>query len=369
MTKDGRPNFAVLGAGHGGQAMAAHLAMMGFRVALFNRTYHRIEPIIVRGGIELDGIIQGFGSPAIVTSNIGEAIADADVLMVAVPACAHEHIAELCAPHLRDGQVILLNPGRTGGALEFSRVIYERGVDADVTIGEAQTFIYASRSMGPAQSKIFRIKNSVPIAALPASRTPLLMEAVREAFPQFVPAVNVLKTSLDNMGAVFHPAITLMNVGWIEARMGEFEFYLEGVTPSVAKVLEGVDAERVAVARAIGVEDVVTSLEWLEIAYAATGDNLYEAMHNNEGYGGIKAPATMRNRYLFEDIPASLVPIASLGKMLGVPTPTLDSLIHLGCLIHGIDYWTTGRTVKHLGLEGLTVKEIQQLVMKGRGGL
>lgn len=348
--------------------MAAHLAMRGFRVALFNRTYHRIEPIIVRGGIELDGIIDGFGSPAIVTSTIEEALADADVIMVVVPACAHAHMAELCAPHLRDGQVILLNPGRTGGALEFSRVLSEYGLDADITLGEAQTFIYASRSMGPAQSRIFRIKNSVPVAALPASRTPLLMKAVREAFPQFVPAINVLKTSLDNMGAVFHPAITLMNVGWIEARMGEFEFYLEGVTPSVARVLESVDAERVAVARALGV-DAVTSLEWLEIAYAATGDNLYEAMHNNEGYGGIKAPATMRNRYLFEDIPASLVPIASLGKMLGVPTPTLDSLIHLGCLIHGIDYWIVGRTAKNLGLEGLTVKEIQHTVMEGRNGI
>ncbi|HHY47551.1 MAG TPA: NAD(P)-binding domain-containing protein [Firmicutes bacterium] len=365
MSYESRKRFAVLGAGHGGQAMACHLAIMGFDVALFNRGHHRIEPIKMRGGIELTGEVTGFGVPRVVTTDPAEAIEEADVVMVVVPASAHQWMAQTFAPHFKDGQVILLNPGRTGGAMEFRKVLRDARCKAQVIVGEAQTFIYASRSMGPAQSRIFRIKNTVPVAALPASDTPALLAAINEAYPQFVPAPSVLNTSLDNMGAVFHPTITLLNTGWIEARAGEFEFYFEGVTTSVAKVLEEVDAERVAVARALGVR-AVTALEWLEMAYAAVGETLYDAMHNNEGYEGIKAPPTIRNRYLFEDIPASLVPIASIGNMVGVPTPTISALVQIGCLVHQTDYWKEGRTVEKLGLAGMSIDEIREFVFHGR---
>lgn len=361
-----RPNrFTVLGAGHGGQAMACHLALMGFEVKLFNRSWHRIEPIKMRGGIELTGEVTGFGAPQVVTSNPEEAVDGADVVMVVVPASGHSWIAKTFAPYLNESQVVLLNPGRTGGAMEFVKVLREAGCKSMPVVGEAQTFIYASRNMGPAQSRIFRIKNTVPVAALPAADTQRLLEKVREAYPQFVPARSVLNTSLDNMGAVFHPTITLLNTGWIEARAGEFDFYFEGVTSSVAKVLEAVDHERVSVAAALGIK-AISALEWLEMAYAATGESLYEAMHNNEGYANIKAPPTIRNRYLFEDIPASLVPIASIGAQLNVPTPTISALVQIGCLVHGIDYWREGRTVEKLGIAGMSAGEIQEWVFHGR---
>ena len=46
-------NYTVIGAGHGGKAMAAHLALVGRRVTLYNRTYSHIEVIASRGGIDL----------------------------------------------------------------------------------------------------------------------------------------------------------------------------------------------------------------------------------------------------------------------------------------------------------------------------
>ena len=160
--------FAVIGAGHGGKAMAADLAIKGFKVRLFNRTHDHIETICARGGIELErppGTLQ-FADLELATSDIGDALADADCIMVVVPATAHRSIAEMCAPHLHDGQMIILNPGRTGGALEFTEVISQCGCTSEVVIAEAQTLIIASRSIGPAQAKIFRVKNAVPVAAL-----------------------------------------------------------------------------------------------------------------------------------------------------------------------------------------------------------
>ena len=37
--------YTVIGAGHGGKAMAAHLALMGFPVTLWNRSFEHIEVI------------------------------------------------------------------------------------------------------------------------------------------------------------------------------------------------------------------------------------------------------------------------------------------------------------------------------------
>jgi opine dehydrogenase len=360
--------FAVIGAGHGGKAMAAHLALMGFYVALYNRTFERIAVIKKRGGIELvendDNVPHGFGKLARVTSDMKEAIEGMDVIMVVLPSSAHADIAKIMSPHLVDGQIVLLHPGRTCGALEFSKILRDTECKVDVTIAEAETFIYASRSDGPAQSRIFRIKEAVPLAALPSSRTQHVLDSISEAYPQFIDGVDVLHTGLNNMGAIFHPALTLLNAGWIEATHGDYQFYIDGVTPSVARVLEVLDRERVTVASSLGIR-ARTSLEWLKLAYDTDGEDLHEAIHNQPGYYGIKAPPTLNHRYIFEDVPMSLVPIASLGKRYGVSVLGMESIIKLGSIIHRTDYWRRGRTVEKLGLEQWSVSELTRFVQEG----
>lgn len=356
-----KPIFCVLGAGHGGMAMAGHLALMGFEVRLYNRSPERLGPVKATGGVSLEGEVEGFGRIAAATSDPAEAVRGANVLMVVVPATGHRDIAEAIAPHLTDGQAVVLNPGRTFGALEVRQVLTARGVEADVLLAEAQTLIYASRATNPGQARIFRIKNSIPLAVIRAYRIPEVLKLIRPAYPQFVPGDNVFKTSFDNIGAVFHPAITVLNSGWIED-ISEFQFYVQGCTASVAQVLERLDAERVSVAAAIGIR-AMTAREWLYFAYEATGKNLFQAMHANPGYRGIMAPTTLSMRYLHEDVPMSLVPMASLGGMLGVATPTMRAVIELAGTINGIDYWQCGRTVERLGIAGMSVKDLRLLAI------
>jgi opine dehydrogenase len=356
--------FTVIGAGHGGKAMAAHLALMGFPVVLFNRTAERVAAIRLRRGIDLDGengSPTGFGVLAGVTSDYAAALAEAEVV---TPSSAHREVAKACGPHFKSGQIVVLNPGRTCGAIEFVKVLKDNGCEADVTVAETGTFIYAARSDGPAQARIFRVKEAVPLAALPASRTACVLDALRPAYPQFIDGGNVLKTSLDNMGAIFHPALTLLNAGWIEATHGKFQFYIDGVTPSVARVLEALDRERVTVAAALGIR-AQTALEWLQMAYDATGSDLNEAIHNQPGYYGITAPTTLNHRYIFEDIPMSLVPIAALGQCFGVSVHAIDAIVRLACIVHGTDYFRRGRTLDKLGIQGLSVGELTEYVERG----
>jgi opine dehydrogenase len=360
-------NYTVIGAGHGGRAMAAHLALMGFKVTLFNRTFDHIAALKARGGIDLEsaeGGPHGFAKLALVTSDLSEALQDTQMVMVVVPSSAHADVAKSAAPYLRDGQIVVLHPGRTCGALEFSKVLRDQGCTADVTLAEAETFIYASRSDGPAQARIFRIKEAVPLAALPAIRTKAVLEAIQSAYPQFIDGGNVLNTGMNNMGAIFHPALTLLNAGWIEATHGDYQFYIDGVTPSVARVLEVLDRERVTVASSLGLR-ARTGLEWLQMAYNTIGEDLHEAIHNQPGYYGIKAPSTLNHRYIFEDVPMSLVPIASLGERFGVSVRGMDAIIRLACIIHRTDYWRRGRTVDKLGIGDLSVSELTRYVNEG----
>jgi len=359
--------ITVAGAGHGGKAMAAELAARGFPVTLYNRTYAHIETIALRGGIELitEDNREVFGPLQRVTSDLAEATAEADLIMVVIPASGHRPLGLAIAPYLRDGQVVLLNPGRTGGALEFAAAIREGGCRTASIICEAETFIFASRSMGPSEARIFRTKFSIPVAAFPATQTEKALSVIRQAYPQFIPARNVLYTSLNNMGAIFHPALTLLNAGWIETTLGDFEFYMEGVTPGTAKVLEALDRERVTVAMALGIR-AQTAMEWLYRAYAAEGDTLYQAMHANPGYSGIKAPNRLDHRYIFEDVPCSLVPIAELGRHYGVATPTINAMVHLANIVHSTDYWARGRTIKTLGIQGMSIQELHHYVETGQ---
>jgi opine dehydrogenase len=243
-------------------------------------------------------------------------------------------------------------------------VLRDEGCTADITIAEAETFIYASRSDGPAQARIFRIKEAVPLAALPAMRNERVLDAIHPIYPQFIDGVNVLNTGVNNMGAIFHPALTLLNAGWIEATHGDYQFYIDGVTPSVARVLEALDRERVTVASSLGIR-ARTAMEWLKMAYDTSGEDLHEAIHNQPGYYGIKAPSTLSHRYIFEDVPMSMVPLASLGERFGVSVRGMDSIIRLACIVHHTDYWKRGRTVDKLGIGDLSVGELTRYVTEG----
>ena len=362
-----KKNFTVIGAGNGGKAMAAHLALMEQNVVLFNRTFSHIEVVAKRGGIELEsppGGPYGFGEIKLVTDDIQAALKEAEIIMVVVPSSGHRDVAQMVAPYLQDGQTVILHPGRTCGTIEFNQVLKKNNCQAEIILAEAETFIYASRSEGPSQARIFRIKEAVPLAALPATDTPKVLDAIKHVYPQFIDGVNVLQTGLNNMGAVFHPALTILNAGRIESTHGDFQFYVDGVTPSVAKVLETVDRERVTIASSLGIR-ARTAMEWLSLAYNVRGDTLYEAIQNQTGYFGINAPNTLRHRYISEDVPMSLVPIAALGERYGVSVNGINAIIRLGCILHSTDYWRKGRTLAKLGIKDLSVSELTRFVNNG----
>ena len=358
------PKVGILGAGNGAQAMAGHLGRQGIPVRLYSRFAEELVALREQGGVTVEGAVEGFGPVELATTDPAPVVGWADIIMVVVPATAHRFMAEICAPLLHDGQSVLLNPGRSGGALEFAKTLRDRKARGRVHVAEAQTLIYACRLAGPARVRIMGIKRQVSLAAFPATDTAAVMAAIRPLYPQFSPAANVLETGLHNIGAVFHPGAVVLNANRIEA--GEdFEFYWD-MTPAVTRFLEAIDRERLAVARAFGIT-LDAARDWLSKSYeGVTGETLYERIHSNQAYGGIKAPKSLQARHILEDVPTGLVPITSLGALAGVPTPACRAVTDICCALLDRDFWAEGRSVENLGLAGLSVEEIREYVNTGK---
>lgn len=358
-------SVAVIGAGNGGTAIAAHIASQGGQVRLCDLFPEFLEGIQKSGSIELncEGKKQQV-TPALVTSDVKAAVSGAKLVMVVTPAFTHKMIAKACADSLEDGQIVVLNPGRTAGALEFLETIRACGCEKDVIVSETQTLIYSCRKTGPASVHIYGVKTSVEISAFPGNRIQEVLDVLGPFYPQFTPAQSVLGTSLANIGSMFHPTPVLLNIGRIENDPRGYRYYWDGITPSVAGLIERLDAERVAVGKAYGVE-LLSAMEWLVHSYDTHGDTLYERIQNNDAYGDIMAPKTIQARYMTEDVPNGLVPIAALGRAAGVETPNIDAVITLACSIYGKDFRTEGRSLKNLGLEGLSRDEIIEYFKTG----
>jgi len=355
--------WAVIGGGNGGQSLAGHLALMGFSVRLYDIFPETIAAIRSLGGIQASGAVSGFGRLDLATTDIAQAIEGVDIVMIVAPAVAHRDIAANCAPHLADGQIIFIHPGATGGALEFKKILEDQHCAKAVTLAEANSLLYACRSPQPGYTSIFAVKNELMVAALPATATQAVVKRLNAAFPQMVAGTNVMETSLSNPNAMMHPAPTLLNTSLIESDR-EWLYYWDGLTPSIGAFVEAIDAERVAVAQAFGLK-MPTIREWYKLAYGAQGATLSEVVRHNQAYAEVKGQKTLYTRYLLEDIPMGLVPMAGLGKLLGVEVGRMETVVKLGEFLTGRDLTTSGRTLENLGLTGMTVREIREYVETG----
>lgn len=347
---------AVIGAGNGGQAIAGYLAMQNYEVALYDIVDEKINEIKTLDGIRLEGCIEGFGKLGCITTDIAEAVRGAEIVMVTTIANAHKAVAQTIAPYVVDGQVIILNPGRTCGALVFKQTLIEAGCKVRFYLAEAQTLVYACRIIQNGKVNIIGVKDEVLLSALPARDTNYVLSRINPLYPSFMKTTNVLRTSLENIGAIFHPCVLLFNAATIE-RNEVFWFYRD-MTEQVAEFIEKFDAERLAVGKAYGI-DLLSVKEWIKFAYKDTiGETLCERMRNNPAYHDIKSPSTIFTRQLTEDIPTGVLPIMELGKAAGVETPLLESMIHICEALLNMDLHSNGRNLKNLGLAGKNKQEI-----------
>jgi len=359
---------AIVGAGPGGFRLVANLGLAGYRLRLNDLHEARLTAIRERGGIDVEGTPGGFAPLELATTDLGACVRGADLIVVVSGGNTQPTVARSLAPLVEDGQMILLMQGNTGGSLIVRRELDRARCRADIELAEADTYPYAMRSVAPTVMRQTTQKRWMQIAAFPGNRSAAALARLGGMFPQAVAAPDVLHTGLNNMNAVLHVANCIANAARIE-RGGGHKFYGEGVTRAVANLYQAIDAERMAVAAALGVQ-VPNLVDWIERAYAVREPDLVTTFQRltaePEGpYVVNKAVGTLDHKYVTEDVPTGLIPISELGAATGRRTPVIDALVQVAAGMLGCSFSAEARTLERLGLAGLDASGIRQVVRHG----
>lgn len=359
--------IAIIGAGNGGKAAAADLALQGKRVRLFEFPEYRgnVEKIMRTRRLTATGAVMGEAVLERVTCDLAEALSGGvKTVMICTQAMAHERAARELAPLITTEHLVILNPGSTGGSLRLARVFREAGLKKLPTLVETSTLTYGCRANGSSVDIRIKVKR-VLYGTLPKAAIETVGPEIEAIYPGLIRAASILEAGLNNANPVIHPPIALLNAARIEREGPRMLFYLEGVSPAVARVIEKLDNERMALLRALGYPaqpDPVTSVEQ---GYAASTD-YFECYSKGPGYRGFASPDTLDHRFFHEDMGIGLVMFCSLGKLLGVPTPACEAVARIGSMITDIDYFGQGwRTLETLGLNGLSVEGLKVFLETG----
>ncbi len=354
--------WTVIGAGHAGFSVLGRLGIRGYRMRALDIDPEKMRAISATGGLHVAGADQAFAPIEVATTNPQAAVRGASVIVVCTYGTEHARVAEAIAPYLEDGQVILLLQGNMGGSLVFRRSLEKVGCRARVDVADMDSSPFQAKVMGLDRVLLTGMKAKWHVAAMPASRTAAVLERVGEAFPGMVAAPNLLHAGFADLGGIFHVGGIITNVSRVEDG-GTYHFYTSNMVPSVCNLLLRLDAERIAVAKAYDV-NVTDAVSWLAGTYKMPVTPLHDMLHQlaETAYKYSPAPKSMTHRFLVQDVGCVLVPLACLARAADVPSSTTDAAIEIAGALTGRDFWSEGRSLEALGLQGKSVAQILAFV-------
>jgi len=352
--------IAVIGAGQGGCATAGHMTYEGFDVALWNRPSEKIERMKANPVIRLEGIINDRVTIPTMTDDMAEALDNAQVVSVMVTGDVYEELAARMAPHLQDGQIVILNNAGIGGSLTFHHAVRAAGYSPNIIVSEDDVCIYGCKIPEEGMVLIKSKKEKIFFSALNPADTPKALKAIHQMYPQFVGCKDTFEVGFWNISC-FHPAGMVLNADRIR-NQEDFNFYCDGITPEIGEFMEEMDAERVRVAKALDLR-TETACQWLNTAYSVPMGSLYEMIQANEPYRrNAPAPKTFNARMITEDVPIFLIPQLEIARALGIDQPLTQDITEKACELTGRDFFNEGRTLSKLGL---TEKDIRLYSQEG----
>ncbi len=359
--------IAVLGGGNGSLAAAGDFALAGHDVRLWRRNEANVAAHLAAGG----GItIKDFRGrhetrPGLISADIAAAVRGAELILCPTPATAHGAIARALAPHLADGQVVCLSPG-TFGAVLFAEAARAAGNQAEVMFAESGTLPWLTRKHGPFEAAISVRAKRLPIGVFPLRLAAPALAVIGGAFPGAIEACgDALSAALLNAGPIIHPPLITMNAAPLE-HFERWDVHKEGTQPSVRRVTDALDAERIAIRQALGYGGPHFPLA---NHYAREGE---EWMYGRGSHDKLTESGDWRekivlteHRYMLEDVGIGLSFLASVAALAGVATPLVRAFLALGSTICNEDFMRTGRSLANLGLDELSIGDLKALLERG----
>lgn len=355
--------IAVLGGGHGCYAAAADLSEQGHSIRLWRRDAQALKPVLDSSTIYLkDDHGQSGVIIDLVTTDIGEAVKGAQLILIPSPAIAQKDIAHALAPHLQDGQVVYMPPG-TFGSYIMSEIVRGLGCTADVAWAETGTLPWLARKHSADTVAITMRATRLPTGVYPARSADHALKIIAEAFPSVEPCEDALSGALMNAGPIIHPPLIIMNAAPLQ-HFPEWDIHNEGTQPAVRAVTTKLDNERIAIREAIGysaphfpLSDHYENDQWM---YGDTHKKLVDSGDWREHID------LYTHRYMVEDTVLGLAFLASVADWVKCDAPVAKGLLAIAGGILGKDLRQGERTLGNLGLSGLSVQEMRQILQHGK---
>jgi opine dehydrogenase len=355
--------ITVLGGGHGSYAAAADLTLQGHTVTLWRRNAVALEPLRATRSITVrDAAGEHTAVLAALSDDLASAVADAELIVAPIPATGQAALAADLAPHLHAGQVVLLPPG-TFGTYIFALAAR---ATSGVAFAESGTLPYLTRKTSETSLRITQRTTRLPTGVFPGRLTLPAGEVIRRAYPSVELMRDALDGALQNAGPVIHPPLIVMNAAALE-HSPAFDIHNEGTQPTVRRVTDALDAERIAVREAMGYGAPHFPL----IDYYRTDGD--EWMYGRDAKTRLVESGDWRepidvytHRYVREDIACGLAFLISVAHYAGVATPIADGILALASSMLGDDLAANGgRTLEALGLAGLSPTLLAALLENG----
>ncbi len=325
--------IAIMGAGAIAYASAALLIQNGHEARLWSPSGRRTAALAQGQPLRSEGVVAGEFKPTI-AMDCAAALAGADAILIALPANGHKAVMDAMAPHFVSGQTVVISSHASLGAIYLARLIADRGLDVPVVA--LSTTVLRARQTSDTSVKIATLRGKVDMSTLPTEVAERGLDVCKALFGDRFRAIsNVLAVALSNVNPQSHMALALCNF----TRMEKAEAWgqSEHMTMAVGRLLEAIDAERLAIAGAFGVE-VRTMREHYSLTYglpdAALGETAKLLAASQEPTLG---PATIDTRYTLEDVPFGLSPLVTLGRLCGVATPLHEAGLQIFSALYGRD--------------------------------
>lgn len=363
----------VIGGGNGAFATAADLTIRGNQVTLFELPEFAagLTEVIERGGIEMEsyannGLTGGFAKLHKITTDIKEALDESDIVFIVVPAYSMNTIAALCAPHLHDGQIVVLSPANFGGSLYFHNVMKKAGSTAKVTLVELSCMIYACRKKTPSSIWVRGYKHNMGTACFPSCDTDTVFPRLKSLYPYLKEYNNVLETGLSNINTTLHTSLMLLNAACIDNKEDRL-FYRECCTQSLNNIMDALDTERCNLNVLEGTDvphltDIVR--DWYS-HQGAKGETISALQHSLEHFGYSPMPKTMDYRYVTEDVPFGLIPSIKFFQQFGFDYTVHKALVDVLCAVCARDFYKEARDMEELGIDGMDREQLMHYLKTG----
>ena len=287
------------------------------------------------------------GRPRKVSSDPSEVIPGSQVVLLALPAFAHEYILREIAPYLEEGALVGALAAR--GCFDLcARDVFKRKADT-VTLFGLQTLPWACRIQQYGQEvTILGTKAHVDLATCPLDHAQKTASFLGDQLGiSLEPIGNFLSLTLAGTGQIIHPGVMYGQFhDWDGDTFEEAPLFYQGIDKTTANILQSLSDEiqtlRFALERrfpSIDLSAVRPLDEWLYLSYAddiVDSSSLQNSFVTNRSYAGLTIPMRLvdeglvpdfKARYLSEDVPNALLATRGIAELANISTPMMDKVI------------------------------------------